>query len=120
MQAPPKQKQKTLETLREADETIVAAEDDVVADDEQTDEFAAYFQGKTKPKILLTTSYKNTKPTHDFIKELLETIPDSHFYARRNYQIKEIVEYAKNQDFTDIVVINEDNGTPSMFLQFNR
>lgn len=101
--------------MREADETIVATEDQVVQQDEQTDEFAPYFEGKTKPKVLITTSYQRTKLTHDFVKELLEAVPDSRFYSRRNYQLKEIIEYAKNKDFTDVIVINEDNGTPSMF-----
>lgn len=45
---------KTLENTREFDETIVQ-EDNEVAEDEATDEFAKYFGGQA-PKILITTS----------------------------------------------------------------
>ena len=45
----------TLENTREFDETIVE-EDEEVAADEATDEFAKYFQNGLAPKILITTS----------------------------------------------------------------
>lgn len=45
----------TLENTREFDETIVE-EDEEVAADEATDEFAEYFQNGLTPKILITTS----------------------------------------------------------------
>lgn len=45
----------TLENTREFDETIVE-EDEEVAADEATDEFAEYFQNGLAPKILITTS----------------------------------------------------------------
>jgi hypothetical protein len=49
---PPKQVPKTLDTLREYDETIVPAEDDEVAGEEMMDEFASYFRGESAPARL--------------------------------------------------------------------
>ncbi len=60
-QAPPRNKQKTLENTREKDETIVAADDEEVKADEAMDEFASYFSGEKVPKVLITTSIHPTK-----------------------------------------------------------
>jgi hypothetical protein len=49
------EKPKTQETKREVDETMVDPEDHEVAEDEQVDELAGYFNG-TPPKIIITTS----------------------------------------------------------------
>ena len=51
----PKQVPKTLDTLREYDETIVPAEDDEVAGEEMMDEFASYFRGESAPARLPPT-----------------------------------------------------------------
>lgn len=80
-----------------------------MAEDEDNDEFAEYFRGNTKPKIMITTSYSVHRDTLLFVEDLLDTIPDCHFYSRRQYHIKEIVQYAINNDFTDILVVNENN-----------
>lgn len=54
--APPKEKPKTLETLREFDETMVDPEDPEVMYDEMHDEMAAYFNRNVTPKVLITIS----------------------------------------------------------------
>ncbi|XP_008294864.1 ribosome production factor 1 [Stegastes partitus] len=54
--APPKEVPKTIENQRVYDETMVDPEDEEVAFDEGTDEFSAYFNGLTNPKVLITTS----------------------------------------------------------------
>lgn len=56
-----KQTPKTLETLRERDETTVVGEDEEVLLDQEADELAPYFDRKTVPKILITTSDKARK-----------------------------------------------------------
>ena len=106
--------------MREQDHTMVDDNDEEVEEDEAHDEFAEYFKGNTKPKIMITTSYSVHRDTLLFVEDLLETIPDSHFYSRRQYHIKEIVQYGINNDFTDILVINENHYVPSMFLFFMR
>jgi len=56
--APPAKAPKTLDNMREFDETVVAADDEEVAADEANDEFAAYFQGAVTPNVLVTTNRK--------------------------------------------------------------
>jgi ribosome production factor 1 len=107
--APPKQKPKTLDTLREHDETFVLPADDEVAEDKAVDEFADHYAGKVEPKIMITTNLKASKESYRFIIELVRVIPNSTFYARRSYSLKAIVGYAKNKGFTHLIVINEDN-----------
>lgn len=44
----------------------------------------------------------------DFIRELLMVFPNSIYFERRNFEIKAIVEEAKGEQYTDILVLNED------------
>jgi len=44
---------------------------------------------------------------------MLPMFTDAHYYKRRRYELKKIVEYAKNRGFTDVLVFNEDNKTPN-------
>ena len=53
--APPTPPPRTIENTREFDETIVKPTDEEVLEDERTDEFAEFFEGKITPKLLLTT-----------------------------------------------------------------
>ncbi|KAL6050011.1 Ribosome production factor 1 [Balamuthia mandrillaris] len=108
--APPKQEPKTQDNTREFDETIVRPEDQEVLEDEAIDEFAEHFNGAKEPKILITTSIKPSASIYKFIKEdLMTVLPEAHFYKRGTYEIKQIVEFAKRRDFTDLIVINENS-----------
>jgi len=111
--APPKKPRRSIDAMRVADDTIVTAEDTEVFEDEKTDEFAEYFDGKT-PKILLTTcAGRIDVDTLQLINELLDVFQNSEYYSRRNYNLKEIVDYAVKRDYTDILVVNEDRKTPN-------
>jgi ribosome production factor 1 len=101
-------KPKTLETKRVEDETMVHAEDEEILTEKSLDEFASYFLGTSEPKLAITTCRKPTSRMFDFIRELLDTIPNAHFYERRGVNLKDIIEQAKTTDFTDIMVLNED------------
>ncbi len=46
----------------------------------------------------------------EFIEDLLKVIPNSDFRKRGTFHLKKIVEYAKNRDYTCLIVINEDRG----------
>lgn len=107
--APPKLKPKTLDTMREPDETFVLPADEEVMEDEAADEFADHYAGKVTPKVMITTNLKATKESYRFIIELARVIPNSHYYARRSYSLKAIVGYAKNRGFTHLIIVNEDN-----------
>mmetsp|Transcript_40542 Transcript_40542/g.104867 ORF Transcript_40542/g.104867 Transcript_40542/m.104867 type:complete len:371 (-) Transcript_40542:28-1140(-) len=106
-EAPAKQIPRTLENTREKDETMVQPEDDEVAADEAQDEFAAHFNCDRPPKVLLTTCYKPSKVMFKFLSELLLTFPLAEYYKRGGYQVKQIVKFASNRDYSDVVVLNE-------------
>ena len=54
-------RQKTLESTREADDTVVQEGDEEVKADEAMDEFTPYFAGEKEPKLIITTCYHPTK-----------------------------------------------------------
>lgn len=98
---------RTIEKLREADETIVPPEDSEVEDDEAQDEFEKYFQDGKTPKILLTTQKKPSARLFDFLKELIHTIPNTFYYPRKQFAFKNICKQASEKGFTDIVLFQE-------------
>lgn len=105
---PPKPVPKTIESTREADETVVGGDDGEVAADEGDDEFAAHFARERPPHVLLTTCYKPTGRMYKLTREMLTVLPCATYYERQGFPLKKIVQYASNRDFTDLVVFNED------------
>lgn len=69
---------------------------------------AAHFKRERPPNVLITTCYKPTGIMYRFISELLEVLPNAVYYKRAGYALKKIVQYAKNRDFTDLIVVNQD------------
>eukprot|EP00474_Spongospora_subterranea_P008168 CRZ08626.1 hypothetical protein [Spongospora subterranea] len=106
--APPIVPQKTQESTREKDDTMVDPQDNEIIQEQEMDEFSSYFKAGLKPKIAITTCRKPSIRTFDFISDLLQAIPNSAFYKRRDFEIKDIVKEAINKGFTDLIIINED------------
>jgi len=102
-----RQEPRTIDKMRDADETIVPAEDSEVEEDEAMDEFEKYFQGGKTPKILLTTQKRPSKKCFDFLKELVHVIPNTFYYPRKDFAFKKICEFASNKDFTDVLLFHE-------------
>jgi len=103
----------TIDNQRVVDETFIGKDvaDEVaarVADEERDDEFAEHFANARPPHVLLTTGYNCSKVMYRFLSEMLEVFPSATYYKRKGYSLKKVVEYAKNRDFTDVVVFNED------------
>lgn len=98
---------RTIEKMREGDETIVPDDDSEVENDEAFDEFEKYFSGNTKPKILFTTQKAPSKRLFDFLKELIHVIPNAFYYPRKEYSFKKICEYGGNKGFTDVMLFHE-------------
>jgi len=98
---------RTIESMREEDETIVPADDSEVEGDEAFDEFEKYFSGNTKPKILFTTQQKPSAKLFDLLKELIHVIPNAFYYPRKEFGFKKICEYASNKGFTDVMLFHE-------------
>jgi len=109
----PKQVPKTIESMRVYDETMVAPDDDEIELDEKTDEMASYFNRETTPKVLITTSDRPSQRTNKFCKELKKCIPNSDVKYRRGLDLKKIIPQAVARDYTDIVIINEDQKKPN-------
>ena len=112
--------------MRMPDDTFVSPEDEEVAGDEATDEFASYFSGDKTPKIMITTRPRPTHGVFPLIQELMHVVPNSFFYKRGafivvvtlirgqpprrfagEYHLKEICGYAAKHGFTHLLVLNE-------------
>ncbi|XP_068563526.1 ribosome production factor 1 [Cebidichthys violaceus] len=111
--APPKEVPKTIENQRVYDETTVDPQDEEIAFDEGTDEFSAYFNGLTNPKVLITTSDRPRGRTVRFCEQLATVIPDAHVYYRRGLALKRIIPQCVARNFTYLMVINEDRKVPN-------
>uniref|UniRef100_A0A673YVW8 Ribosome production factor 1 n=1 Tax=Salmo trutta TaxID=8032 RepID=A0A673YVW8_SALTR len=113
MNAPPKEVPKTIENQRVYDETTVNPEDEEVAFDEGTDEFSAYFNRLTNPKVLITTCDRPRGRTVRFCNQLATVIPDAHVYYRRGLALKKVIPQCIARGFTYLMVINEDRKVPN-------
>ncbi|GMH60165.1 hypothetical protein TrST_g8377 [Triparma strigata] len=100
-------KPKTLENTRESELTLVTPSDTEVLADEEDDEFAPYFSGVIKPKIIVTTRPRPSAELFQFIQSLLTLIPNSYYWPRRDYELKGITEYARNKEFSHLMVLSE-------------
>eukprot|EP00405_Crypthecodinium_cohnii_P015387 CAMPEP_0206461780 /NCGR_PEP_ID=MMETSP0324_2-20121206/25575_1 /ASSEMBLY_ACC=CAM_ASM_000836 /TAXON_ID=2866 /ORGANISM="Crypthecodinium cohnii, Strain Seligo" /LENGTH=336 /DNA_ID=CAMNT_0053933787 /DNA_START=116 /DNA_END=1126 /DNA_ORIENTATION=- len=98
---------RTIESMREPDETIVPPEDSEVEDDEALDEFDSYFTGNRTPKVLVTTQKKPSKKTFDFLKELVNVIPNTFYYPRKTFPFKTMCAAAAERGFTDVLLFHE-------------
>ena len=117
-EAPPKLVPKTIDSMREYDETTVggkegAEEDEEVEQDIVNDEFAEYFSKSYEPKVLITCGDNPHSKTIAFIKELTRMIPNSEPKWRKKTSVKKMVKEAVKLEYTDIIVINEDNRSPN-------
>lgn len=106
--APTKELPKTKERLRKPDDTVVEdVKDAEIVGDEADDEFASFYADKKNPKILITTCLRPSFRTKLFVKEAKWLFPNSIYRPRKNYDLKEIIQFCKNRDFTDVIVIGE-------------
>ena len=104
----PRQIPKTIENQRVRDATHIDDLNDVdVVEQDAEDEFASYFSQATSPKIIVTTSRKPSGDIFKFLENMFTVIPNAYYYARRNYQVKEIVKHGTARGFTDVLVFNE-------------
>lgn len=117
----PKQVPHTLESLREKDETIIAGNLDDEANEElkvecEHDEFAAYYKQEYEPKVLITYADNPNRKTRIFGRELTRMIPNSISLYRNRSGVKKMVKSATARNFTDIIIVNEDQCKPSILF----
>ncbi|KAF5752420.1 oxidation resistance protein 1 [Tripterygium wilfordii] len=51
-----------------------------------------------------------------FISELLAVVPNAHYYKRGTYDLKKIVGYANNKDFSAVIVVHTNRTEPDALL----
>ena len=103
----PKQTTKTIEMLREKDETMIDENDQEMKEALENDEYKNYFNNEYTPQILITTSISHTGGIFRFIKELKNFLPNSYFYYRKKFDLGTIMKSAIEKEFTDIIVVTE-------------
>ncbi|KAJ4783542.1 Ribosome production factor 1 [Rhynchospora pubera] len=113
---PEKMVPRTIENTRELDETVCRPDDEELFAGNDADEFSAVLKQQTAPKVLITTCRFNSSRGPAFIKELLSVIPNAQYYKRGTYELKKIVEYAKNKEFTSIIVVHTNRREPDALL----
>lgn len=107
----------TIESLREKDHTAVENIDD--SDNEElrkeleNDDFSEYFAREYTPKVLITYADNPVTKTRKFGIELARIIPNALAKIRNRSSIKKMVKSAIREDFTDIIIINENNREPN-------
>ncbi|MDO9333366.1 MAG: Brix domain-containing protein [Dehalococcoidales bacterium] len=74
------------------------------------DEYAR--AGIQDPRILLTTSRDPSSRLTQFLKELRLVFPNSQRINRGNAVVKELVEAARTNDFSDLIIVHEHRGEP--------
>ncbi|KAK4753282.1 hypothetical protein SAY87_022080 [Trapa incisa] len=112
----PREIPRTIENTREQDETVCKAFDEELTAWNDADEFSSIYKCERTPKILFTTSRFNSTRGPAFISELCDVFPNSHYYKRGTYDLKKIVEYAKNKDFTSLIVVHTNRREPDALL----
>ncbi|XP_038995824.1 ribosome production factor 1-like [Hibiscus syriacus] len=113
---PQKQIPRTIENTREADETVCMPDDEELFAGNDADEFSAILKQDRTPNILITTCRFNSTRGPAFINELLSVIPNAHYFKRGTYDMKKIVEYANNKEFTSIIVVHTNRREPDALL----
>ncbi|KAL6006636.1 hypothetical protein ACLOJK_032129 [Asimina triloba] len=109
---PAKKTPRTIENTREPDETVCRPDDEELFAGNDADEFSAVIKRDCTPKILITTCRFHSTRGPDFVAELLSVIPNAHYYKRGTYELKKIVEYAINKEFTSIIVVHTNRREP--------
>ncbi|KAL7287599.1 hypothetical protein TKK_0018246 [Trichogramma kaykai] len=117
----PKQIPHTIESLREKDETMIFGSIDDEENieykiDMEHDEFASYYREEYEPKVLITYSDNPHTKTRIFGRELTRIIPNSISLYRNRSGVKKMVDSCIKRNFTDIIVVNENQCKPNGLL----
>ncbi|XP_031635294.1 probable ribosome production factor 1 [Contarinia nasturtii] len=107
----------TIESLREKDHTTVEnledSDSEELRKELEIDDFSEYFAREYTPKVLITYADNPVTKTRKFGIELTRMIPNSLAKIRNRSSIKKMVKSAIRENFTDIIIINENNREPN-------
>ncbi|XP_067624283.1 probable ribosome production factor 1 [Eurosta solidaginis] len=110
----------TIESLREKDQTTITNLDD--SDNEelrrelQVDDFSSYFERSYEPKVLITYADNPVTKTRKFGLELSRIFPNALVKIRNRSSVKNICKSGIREEYTDVVIINEDRRKPNGLL----
>ncbi|XP_069678321.1 probable ribosome production factor 1 [Periplaneta americana] len=120
MAGEPKNIPKTIDNMREKDDTMIVTMEE---EDKKelnleiaNDELSEYFQKAYEPKVLITFSDNPHPKCRIFGRELCRVIPNSVNLYRNRSGVKKIVKNSIANDFTDVIIINEDKREPNGML----
>lgn len=80
----------------------------------EDDEYA--FVGIKNPKVMVTTSRDPSSRLSQFAKEVRLLIPNSERMNRGSYILKDLVEFCKAKDVSDMVLLYEHRGEPNAMI----
>ncbi|KAG8468021.1 hypothetical protein KFE25_007073 [Diacronema lutheri] len=103
-EAPPKQVPKSLDTMREYDETVVQPDDEEVMGEDAIDEFAEHFTG-AESKTLITTGHYTSPEIMQLVDELVDLMPNAEYRKRGTADLKPIIEGASERGYTMMMVV---------------
>lgn len=107
----------TIESLREADQTTVQnigdSDNEELRKELEIDEFSDYYAKAYTPKVLITYADNPVTKTRKFGVELARIIPNALAKIRNRSSIKKMVKSAVKEEFTDLLIINENNRQPN-------
>jgi len=116
LEPPTKQIPKTIENMREKEETTVEEDDEEVKADEAIDEYADYFNKTREPKLIITTAERPNLRSMKLLKELKDLIPNADTVWRKRSSLKKVAKVAYQRGYTDMLVVNEDRRMPNGLL----
>lgn len=105
--APPKKVPITIESARVYDhETGLPLSQEQIRS--ICDEFSPILEGKTDPRVVVTTGIKYTAASLDFVVDFLPVCPGSTYFKREGSSLSDFASKASGKNFTDILVVKED------------
>lgn len=102
---------KTIDNQREKDDTYIH-NDEELEEEIQNDEFTSYYNNDYEPQVMITTSIRHTSTVFKFVKAIKEIIPNSFFYYRKKLNITDMITFAKEKNFTTLILITEECKRP--------
>lgn len=107
----------TIESLRETDHTAIThlpdSDTEEIQKELELDEFSEYYSKAYVPKVFITYADNPLTKARKFGVELARIIPNSIAKIRNRASVKTIVTSAIRENFTDVLIINEDHRQPN-------
>ncbi|KAI4840045.1 U3 small nucleolar ribonucleoprotein IMP4 [Plasmodium brasilianum] len=71
-----------------------------------------FFCGIENPRVLITTSRNPSAQLESFAKEFKLLIPNSEKVNRGSYYVKDLINFARKNNITDVIILHEYKGKP--------